>query len=85
MKAAGKGAELLKQRRQKQGKSTKFIEDVEKFLKPQSSAGEPTSDVGKVIDEGVNEYKKQTIKGYIPYIIVAVIIIILGTLYLKKK
>jgi hypothetical protein len=85
MKAAGKGAELLKQRRQKQGKSTKFLEDVEKFLKPQTAAGEPTSDIGKVIDEGVDEYKKQTIKGYLPYIIVAVVIIILGTLYFKKK
>lgn len=85
-KAAAKGAELLKERRMKQGKSTKFIEDVEKFLKPQTAAsGEPTSDIGKVIDEGVSEYKKQTIKGYIPIIIVAVVVIILTTLYFKKK
>lgn len=85
-KASKKGLEVIAKKRAAQGKKTFGMtpEELQKLITPKAS-GSATSDIGKVIEAGTEEYKTQKIKEESPNLMIIVGILVIVGIYIGMR
>lgn len=85
-KASKKGLDVIAKKRAAQGKKTFGMtpEELQKLITPKAS-GSATSDIGKVIEAGTEEYKTQKIKEESPNLMIIVGILVIVGIYIGMR